>query len=220
MSFDGQLLNAPLTQAVASIPVAIKKIRKLVSKGNVDNSSLSEEIDRLCEHIASLGEIKGWLDEVKRLHEHLHNLDETMLRIKRYYIHAIKAGKFNANQYNLEAVRKHWEEAKQGHLAPVLAFAREIKRIDRQPLQVDNDGKPVAGPDWVKRLLQLQDEIDYRFSLYEQGNDAAVNEIAELFNNFYGYVRTCRFLAEERVRNEAGELGNLLSSLGGTLKNV
>lgn len=220
MAFEGALLSTHIIQAILNIPACIKNIKEILSKKEEsDTSTALEKLDELRNHLIMFDLAASWLEEIKRLHEHLQRFDETLEPIRRQYQNALESGKFISQNYRLSEVRKTWEIAKSLNLNSLIAFAQQIERIEKAPLVISSNGKFISGPKWARSLLLLRANIDKCFTEYDKGNDSAVIKIAEYMNSLAAYIKNDMFYADERLRKEATKLGNSLSELSGRLKN-
>jgi hypothetical protein len=219
MSYDGPMLGTSVVQTLMSLPTAIREVRDIHSSRKPSASRAATLADMIRVAILSLGDVSGWLEEAKRVHQSLQYLDTAMAPAHALYIQAISDGAFNPRRYDMGSARATWRVAKVEYLAPVLAAARTLRRIERVPLLLHPDGTFDAGPDWAMRFLNISTHIDLSFNEYDKGDYRAISATADLLSEFGEFVKIQVHFIDQRVREEASSFGVAIARLCGALEN-
>ena len=220
MAFEGALLGTHIVQAILAIPACIKNLRVLLSRKEQENHTALEELENLRSQLGMFGDIASWLDEIKRFHEQLQRFDETLEIFRRERYNAYKSGIFVPQDYRLSEVRKAWEVAKLLNISEVIAFAQNVEKIAPEKLVIGSNKEFISGPEWLKTLFEIRDKVDDCFKKCDTSLESVEYDLSGYLNELTILIRENMFKADELIRKEATNLGNVFSELVGKLQNV
>lgn len=221
MSFEGPMLAAAIATALTSIPGALKNIYDLLKRPESGANRARELLDELRAHLLTLEELGHGLLELKDLHNTLQQLDVQLDGVRDYLNRALESPQFDIQAFKLSEVRKEWRQARFYYNGVVNSLS-SLRFMDAA-LEVDEEGKPLAGPPWAVKLVKLRLTIDDDFKSSQFGGLPSTELVVALANNLDAFQAHTRDLMQEtdkRIRDDFSALGPVFLTLGKGLHDV
>lgn len=205
------MVDFGLVQTLLAIPGALEALRSLSSKYSTsDADNALKRIAEIENSLSNFSRTALWFREAKELHENLTQLDQGIEDL--VFVAALPYGEggFNPDKLNMEKMIITWRAVRNSFIIKLLTFFQDVKIINEEPLVLDEDSRPISGPDYMLRFAKLKYDIDSLFSIYSPGDSDKKKMVCDLVEKLHDHTKAQVLSADRMIITMAFEMSECL----------